>query len=107
MAMSPVGDDPLTRWCHDSPRAIDADFSRDPWTSGRKGAKMTGAEFIRRARRHARRSGLGIRFLPNRGKGSHRVLYVGAHRTVVKTGEIGPGLLRSMLRQLRIPKEDF
>ena len=32
---------------------------------------------------------------------------VGSHDTTLKRGELGPGLLRKMLDQLRIRKEDF
>ena len=35
------------------------------------------------------------------------MLYLGRHRTVVKQGDIKPGTLRAMLKQLAISKEDF
>ena len=35
------------------------------------------------------------------------MLYVGERRTVVRHGELKPGTLRNMLRQLEIRKEDF
>ena len=68
---------------------------------------MSGADFIRRARRHARKTGKAFRFDPRHGKGSHGVLYVGDRRTIVKRGELKPGTFRAMLKQLDIPKEDF
>ena len=68
---------------------------------------MDGREFIRRARGHAKRTSQAFSFDARRGKGSHGVLYVGDRRTVVKYGELKPGTLRSMLRQLGIPKENF
>ena len=68
---------------------------------------MNGAEFIRRAKRYARESGLGFRFEAREGKGSHGQLYVGTNRTVVKRTEIGEGLLRSMLKDLGIRKGEF
>ena len=68
---------------------------------------MTGAEFIRRARRYARRAGLSFCFDPRRGKGSHGVLYVGERRTIVKLGELKPGAFHGMLTQLEISMEDF
>ena len=46
-------------------------------------------------------------FLPAKGKGSHGVVWVGLHDTTLKRGELGPGLLRKMLDQLHIRKEDF
>ena len=68
---------------------------------------MNGIEFVRRAKRWAKQTGQPIRFAPDHGKGSHGRLYVGARFTTVKQGEIGPGLLTAMLKQLDIPKEEF
>lgn len=68
---------------------------------------MNGAEFVRRARRYARRARQEFRFDPAGGKGSHGKLYVGTGRTVVKHGEISKGMLRSMLKQLDIDAKDF
>ena len=72
-----------------------------------QGAKLTGNEFLRRARRYARRSGLSYRFDPRHGKGSHGMLYLGDHCTTVKRGELAAGTLRNMLKQLDIQKEEF
>jgi len=68
---------------------------------------VNGAEFLRRARRYARRNRQEFRFDKAAGKGSHGKLYVGAGRTVVKHGEISKGMLRSMLRQLGIDDKNF
>lgn len=68
---------------------------------------VDGSEFIRRARRHAKRAGLGYRYEPRHGKGSHGTLWVGDHRTIVKRGKLKPGLFHAMLKQLDIRKEDF
>ena len=68
---------------------------------------MNGIDFIRRDRRHARRTGKKFRFDQRRGKGSHGVLYVGDRRTIVKRVELKPGTFRAMLKQLDIPKEGF
>ena len=65
------------------------------------------SEFIRRARRYAKRARLGFRYEPRHGKGSHGTLCVGDHRTIVKRGELKPGLFHAMLKQLDIRKEDF
>jgi len=68
---------------------------------------VTGAQFVRRTRRYARRTDLEVRFDPSRGKGSHGLLYLGGRRTVVKRGELKRGTLRAMLKQLDIREEDF
>jgi len=68
---------------------------------------VDGSEFIRRARRHAKRAGLRFRYEPHHGKGSHGTLWVGDHRTIVKRGKLKPGLFHAMLKQLDIRKEDF
>ena len=68
---------------------------------------MTGAEFVRRARRYARRSGLSCRFDPSAGKGSHGRLHLGGRLTTVPRKELGKGLLSAMLKDLEIDKENF
>ena len=62
---------------------------------------------MRRAKRYAATNGLDFRFEQARGKGSHGQLYVGRRRTMVKRTELSQGLLRNMLRDLGIKKEDF
>lgn len=68
---------------------------------------MNGAEFVRRAKRYAKKSGLEFRFDRSEGKGSHGRLYLGGRATFVKRSEIGKGLLVAMLREPRVRKEDF
>lgn len=68
---------------------------------------MNGREFLRRARRYAKRTGQPVRFVPGRGKGSHGRLWVGKRFTWVPRSELGPGLLRAMPNQLQIAKEEF
>lgn len=68
---------------------------------------MNGREFVRYARRYARKTGVEFRFDPRRGKGSHGTLYVGNRYTVVKQGEISKGLLTTMLEQLGIDRKEF
>ena len=68
---------------------------------------MTGKEFVKRAKRFARRTGKACRFDPRPGKGSHGMLYIGDRRTTVKRGKLAAGALRNMLKQLDIAKEDF
>jgi mRNA interferase HicA len=68
---------------------------------------MDGPEFVRRAKRYAKKNGLACRFEGAGGKGSHGRLYIGKVFTTVKRGEISPGLLAKMLSQLDIEKEEF
>ena len=68
---------------------------------------MNGQEFIRRARRYARRNRLEFHFDPTRGKGSHGTVYVGNRRTIVQYGEIGRGVLSTMLKELEINRRNF
>ena len=49
---------------------------------------MNGQEFVRRARRYARRHGLDCYFDPAHGKGIHRTFRLGEHQTTVQRGEI-------------------
>ena len=62
---------------------------------------------MRRAKRYATRHGLDFRFERAKGKGSHGQLFVGVRRTMVKRSELSKGLVRNMLRDLGIRKEDF
>ena len=68
---------------------------------------MSGAEFIRRAKRYARKFGLSFRFDASVGKGSHGRLHVGGRFTTVPQKEIGKGLLAAMLKDLDMDKETF
>jgi len=67
------------------------------------------AEFIRRARRYSRRSGLEFQYDPRRGKGSHGRIILGKRLTAIKSTHktIGIGLLRKMLKDLDINPKDF
>ena len=69
--------------------------------------KINGREFVRRAKRFAARNGLDFRFERGERKGSHGQLYVGRRQTMVKRTELSKVLLRNMLRDLGINKEDF
>ena len=68
---------------------------------------MDGREFVRRARRYARRNKLDFSFDPIKGKGSHSEVEIGGRRTIVKKGEIRRGLLAAMLKQLEIDPREF
>ncbi len=70
---------------------------------------MTGAEFIRRVRRLGRKRGVGVRFDPSRGVGSHGTLWYGDRYTVVKNRkkELGKGLVGDMLKQIGLGRDDL
>ncbi len=70
---------------------------------------MTGAEFIRRIRKRARKRGLPVRFVVSHGKGSHGTLFYGDRLTRVKDRkkEIRRGLLSVMCKQLGINPKDL
>ncbi|WP_419837920.1 type II toxin-antitoxin system HicA family toxin [Candidatus Poriferisodalis sp.] len=68
---------------------------------------MTDREFLRRLRRYARKRGLQVDYRPDRGKGSHARVRLGDRETTLSMGELQPGRLRAMLRQLDIDKAEF
>lgn len=70
---------------------------------------VNGNELLRKIKRLARRRGLAVVFLPDKGNGSHDRVYFGDRFTTVKDlkKEIGAGLLGSMLDDLGIRKEDL
>lgn len=68
---------------------------------------MNGKEFVRRARRYARKTGQTFVLDVTHGKGSHGRVYIGDYYTTVKYGEIPPDLLADMLKQLGINRREF
>ncbi len=70
---------------------------------------MRGHEFLTRLRRLARRRSETVEVVHARGKGSHRTVYFGTRRTILKDPrkEIGKGLLGSMCRDLGIGIDDL
>jgi mRNA interferase HicA len=70
---------------------------------------MDGHEFERKIKRIGRQRGVAVSFDPGRGKGSHGRLYYGSRFTTLKDRkkEIGPGLLKAMLDQLALSKDDL
>jgi mRNA interferase HicA len=70
---------------------------------------VTGAEFLRKVKKLAGRSGRNVRFLSARGKGSDGRLYLGSAFTTVKDPkkEIGSGLLHRMCKDLGIDPRDL
>jgi mRNA interferase HicA len=69
---------------------------------------MTGAEFLKRIRKYARRHEVSCSWHPDLGKGSHGVLKLGDKRTVVRNlkDELKPGTLHAMLKQLGLTTAD-
>jgi mRNA interferase HicA len=70
---------------------------------------MNGSEFERLIRKLGRRRGIKVSFDAVHGKGSHGRLYYGDRFTTLKDRrkEIGPGLLKTMLDQLGLSKDDL
>ena len=70
---------------------------------------MNGQRFIDRVRKIGRERGVAVRTDRKRGKGSHRTLYYGTRKTIVKDRrkELGRGLLSAMIRQLGLTTRDF
>jgi hypothetical protein len=70
---------------------------------------MRGQEFERKIRKLGRRRGVFVAFEPAHGKGSHGRLYFGERFTTLKdrNKEIGPGLLKAMLDQLGLTRDDI
>jgi mRNA interferase HicA len=66
---------------------------------------MKRAQFVRRLRKYCRNQGLTVSVDAARGKGSHVTVQIGAHRTIVKDGELAPGYVQMVLRQLGLPED--
>lgn len=71
--------------------------------------QVKGAEFLRKIRILAKARKMPVRLVAARGKGSHSTLYLGTRFTTIKDQkkEIGPGLLKTMLRDLGLKKKDL
>ena len=70
---------------------------------------MDGREFLRRLRRLGRANGVAVRYDGRPGKGSHGRVYYGTAFTTIKDlkKDIGAGLLRKMLSDLHLTKDDL
>jgi YcfA-like protein. len=70
---------------------------------------VNGHEFERLLRKLGRRNGVVVSFDAGHGKGSHGRLYYGGRFTTLKDRrkEIGPGLLKAMLDQLGLTRQDL
>ena len=70
---------------------------------------MNGSELIKILKKLGKERSLAVRIDRKRGKGSHFTLYLGDKRSIMKdrTKEIGPGLLKKILANLGLTKEDI
>ncbi|MBU0501047.1 MAG: type II toxin-antitoxin system HicA family toxin [Gammaproteobacteria bacterium] len=70
---------------------------------------MKGSEFIKRIQKIARERHLLCSWHPDRGKGSHGVLKLGANRTIVRNpkDELKTGTYHAMLKQLGLSEQDL
>ncbi|MFO1156625.1 MAG: type II toxin-antitoxin system HicA family toxin [Rhodospirillales bacterium] len=66
---------------------------------------MKREQFLSHLRRYCRKTGLTMVVDEKRGKGSHMGIMVGARRTIVPSGELKPGSIRTILRQLGLPPD--
>ena len=69
---------------------------------------MKGGEFVRKVQKLARKRGVPAQWIPERGKGSHGLLYFGGRITTVRNlkDELDKGAFHGMLKQLGLtPKE--
>ena len=70
---------------------------------------MNGNELIKILKKLGKERGRAVRIDKKRGRGSHFTLYFGIKRTIMKdrTKEIGPGLLKKILDNLGLTREDI
>jgi mRNA interferase HicA len=70
---------------------------------------MNGSELIKILRKLGKQRGLTVRIDKKRGRGSHFTIYFGDNRTIMKdrTKEIGSGLLKKLLDNLGLSRDDI
>jgi mRNA interferase HicA len=70
---------------------------------------VKGSELVRRIRKIAKKRGVTVEFIPERGKGSHGTLYFGSQFTVIRNlkDELKTGTLHAMLQQLGLTLQDL
>jgi len=61
--------------------------------------------FLSQLRRYCRKNRLTLRLDQGRGKGSHITVEVDSQRTIVKSGELRPGYIVLLLKQLGLPPD--
>ena len=64
--------------------------------------RMTREALIRELRRLARKEDVRFDVVPGRGKGSHYQVYFGDRTTTIKSGELKPGYVKLIRKQLGI-----
>ncbi|MBI3693988.1 MAG: type II toxin-antitoxin system HicA family toxin [Acidobacteria bacterium] len=69
---------------------------------------MKGSEFVRKLQKLGRRRNIAVAWVPERGKGSHGLLYFGAKMTTVRNlkDELDKGAFHGMLKQLGLTARD-
>jgi mRNA interferase HicA len=70
---------------------------------------VKGSEFIRKVKRHGRRTGAAVLIATARGKGDHVTLFYGDRFTIVgdRARELKTGTMHAMLRQLGLTLADL
>lgn len=68
---------------------------------------MKRSQFIGKVRRHGRKTGTEVRWLPSKGKGSHGKLWYGENFTTVMSGELTPQHVATMCGQLGVGKGEL
>lgn len=63
---------------------------------------MTREALIRELRKWARRNGVHFEVVEDRGKGSHCRVELGSRNTIIKSGELRPGYVALIKRQLGV-----
>lgn len=63
---------------------------------------MTRDALIRELRKLARQQGVNFEVVTGRGKGSHYQVYFGDRTTTIKSGEMRPGYVKLIKKQLGI-----
>ena len=61
---------------------------------------MKREQFLRQLRREARILNVDFRVEETEGKGSHYRLYLGSRATTIKSGDLKPGYMKLIRRQL-------
>ncbi len=64
---------------------------------------------MRRVERHGRKRGVLVKWIAERGKGSHGLLYFGDRMTTVRNlkDELDKGAFHGMLKQLGLREQDL
>lgn len=63
---------------------------------------MTRDALLRELRKWARRKGVHFRVIEDKGKGSHYRVELGTRKTTIKSGELRPGYVALIKKQLDV-----